>query len=77
MFENVTLTDTAIDILQEMLHVLHKEKMLQKHVLQNLRIVNPNLLSMNEDALTHLLLYCDNTLTDKTSTFLLTLLLNI
>ena len=30
-----------------------------------------NLLSMNEDALTHLLLYADNTLMDNTNTFLL------
>ena len=29
----------------------------------NVRIVNPNLLSMNEEALTHLLLYGDNTST--------------
>ena len=40
-------------------------------LLQNVRTVNPNLLSMNEDALTHLLLYGDNTLTDNTNTFLL------
>ena len=29
-------------------------------LLQNVTIANPNLLSMNEDALTHLLLYGDN-----------------
>ena len=40
-------------------------------LLQNIRTVNPNLLSINEDALTHLLLYGDNTLTNKTNTFLL------
>ena len=34
-------------------------------------IVNANLLSMNDDALTHLSLYGDNTLTGKTNTFLL------
>ena len=39
--------------------------------LQNARIVNPNLLFMNEDTLTHLLLYDDYTLTDNTNTFLL------
>ena len=39
--------------------------------LQNVRIVNPDLLSMNEGVLTHLLLYDDNTLTDNTNTFLL------
>ena len=32
-------------------------------LLQNVRIVNPNVLSMNEDSLTQLLLYGDNTLT--------------
>ena len=32
---------------------------------------NPILLSKNEDALTRLLLYGDNTLTDNTNTFLL------
>ena len=40
-------------------------------LLQNVRTINPNLLSINEDALTHLLLYGNNTLTDKTNTFLL------
>ena len=40
-------------------------------VLQNVRIVNPNLLSINEDVLTHLLLYGDVSLTDNTNTFLL------
>ena len=35
----------------------------------NVRIVNPNLLSMNEEALTHLLLYGDNTLTDNANTY--------
>ena len=39
--------------------------------MQNVRNFNRNLLSMNEDALTHLILYGDNTLTDNTSTFLL------
>ena len=38
---------------------------------QNVRTVNPNSLYMNEDALTHLLLYGDNTLTHNTNTFLL------
>ena len=37
-------------------------------LLQNVRIVNPNLLSMNKDSLTHLLLYGDNTLTRITQT---------
>ena len=40
-------------------------------LLQNVRIVNPDLLSINEDALTHLLLYGDNSLTDNTNTFIL------
>ena len=40
-------------------------------LLQNFRIVNPKLLSMSEDALTHLLLYGDNSLTDNTNTFIL------
>ena len=40
-------------------------------LLQNVRIVNSNLLSMKKIALTHLLLYGDNTLTDKTNTLLL------
>ena len=40
-------------------------------LLQNVRIVNPDFLSMNKDFLTHLLLYGDNTLTDNTNTFLL------
>ena len=35
----------------------------------NVEIVKPNLLSMNEDASTHLLLYGDNTLTDNTNNF--------
>ena len=35
----------------------------------NVRIVNPNLLSMNEEALTHLLLYGDNTSTDNANTY--------
>ena len=38
----------------------------RKTVLQNVRIVNPNLLSMNKDAI-----YRDNTLTHNTNTFLL------
>ena len=37
----------------------------------DVRNVNPNLLSMKEDALTHLLLYGNNTLTDNTNTFFL------
>ena len=40
-------------------------------LLQNVRIGNPNLLSMNEDALIHLLLYGDNSLTVNRNTFLL------
>ena len=40
-------------------------------LLQNVKNVNPNLLSMNEDALTHVLLYGNNTLTDNPNTFLL------
>ena len=43
----------------------------RQSLLQSVRIVNLNLLSMNEDALTHLLLYGENTLTNKASTFLL------
>ena len=39
--------------------------------LENVRIVNPDLLSMNEGVLAHLFLYDDNTLTDNTNTFLL------
>ena len=39
--------------------------------LQNDRIVNPNLLSMNEDALTQLLLYGNNAVTNNTNIFLL------
>ena len=39
--------------------------------MKNARFVNSNLLSMNKDALTHLLLYGDNTLTENTNTFLL------
>ena len=39
--------------------------------MKNLRFVNSSLLSMNKDALTRLLLYGDNTLTDNTNTFLL------
>ena len=41
--------------------------------LQNVRIdnANPNCLSMNESALTHLLQYSDNTLTDNAENFLL------
>ena len=42
----------------------------RQFLLQNVRIVKPNLLSMNENALTHLLLYGDNTLTDIRNTFL-------
>ena len=38
--------------------------------LQNVRTVNPNLISMNENALNHVLLYGDNTLTDNTNAFL-------
>ena len=44
---------------------------MKNHFLQNVRTVNPNLLSMNEDVLTHLLFYDDNTLTDNTNAFLL------
>ena len=40
-------------------------------LLQNIRNVDPNLLAMNEDTLTHLSLYGDNTLMDNTNTFLL------
>ena len=40
----------------------------RQSLLQDVRTVNPNLLSMNEDALTHLLLYGDNTLTGNTNT---------
>ena len=43
----------------------------RQSILENFRIVNPDLLSMNEDALTHLLLHGNNTLTDNTNTFLL------
>ena len=43
----------------------------RQSLLQNVRIVNPNLISTNKDVLTHLLLYGDNTLTDNTNTFLL------
>ena len=41
----------------------------RQHLLQNFRIANPNILSMNEDLLTHLLLYGNNILTDHTNTF--------
>ena len=40
-------------------------------LLQNVRNVNLNLLSINKDVLTQLLLFGDNTLTDKRNTFLL------
>ena len=40
-------------------------------LLQNDGIVNPNLLSMNENALVQLSLYDDNSLTDNINTFLL------
>ena len=40
-------------------------------LLQNDGIVNPNLLSMNENALIQLSLYDDNSLTDNINTFLL------
>ena len=40
-------------------------------LLQNVRNVNPNDFSMNEGALTHLILYGDNILTDNTNAFLL------
>ena len=43
----------------------------RKTFLQNVRIINPNLLAMNEDELTHFLLCGNNTLTDNTNTFLL------
>ena len=36
-----------------------------------LEMLTLNLLSMNEDALAHLLIYGDNTLTDNTNTFFL------
>ena len=39
--------------------------------LQNVRIINPNLLSMSKDKLTHLLLYGAHSLTDITNSFLL------
>ena len=42
-----------------------------KSLLQNIRIVNPNLLSMNKDVLTHLSLCGYNVLTDNTNTLLL------
>ena len=38
----------------------------RQSLLQNVRIVNPNLLPMNEDALTHLQLYGGNILKDNT-----------
>ena len=41
----------------------------RQHLLQNFRIANPNILSINEDLLTHLLLYGNNILTDNTNTF--------
>ena len=43
----------------------------RQSLLQNVRIVNPIFLSMNEDALTRLLLYGNDTSTDNTNTFLL------
>ena len=41
----------------------------KQSLLQNVLTVNPNLLSMNADVLTHLLLYGNNTLTGNTNTF--------
>ena len=40
-------------------------------LLKNVGNINPNFLSINEDALTDLLLHGNNTLTDNTNTFLL------
>ena len=52
-----------------LLHCLNFKSERQS-LLQNVRIVNRNLLSKNEDALKHLLFYGDSTLTDNTNTFL-------
>ena len=41
----------------------------KQSLLQNVLTVNPNLLSMNADLLTHLLLYGNNILTGNTNTF--------
>ena len=43
----------------------------RQSLVENVRIVKQNLLSMTQDVLTHLLLHGDNTLTDSTITFLL------
>ena len=50
-------------------HYLNLQKERQS-LLKNVRIVNPNLLSMNKDALTHFLLYGDYTVMDNTNTFI-------
>ena len=43
----------------------------RKSLLQNFWIINSNLISINEDALPHLLIYEDDILKDRTNTFLL------
>ena len=49
----------------------YSSSLLSFQTIKNVGIVNPNLLSMNEDALTHLILYGNNVLTDDTNAFLL------
>ena len=48
----------------------YSSSLLSFQTIKNVGIVNPNLLSMNEDALTHLTLYGNNVLTNDTNTFL-------
>ena len=57
---------SAIDSTKHyLLHCLNFKNERQTLLLQNVRNINPNLLSMNQGVLTHLLLYGDNTLTDN------------
>ena len=54
-------------------HLLHCSNLKHERqsVQQNVRIIDSDLLFMNEETLTFLLLYDDNSLTDSTNTILL------
>ena len=60
-------TETITHYVLHCLNLKHERQSVQ----QNVRIINSDLLFMNEETLTFLLLYDDNSLTDSTNTILL------
>ena len=60
-------TETITHYLLHCSNLKHERQSVQ----QNVRIINSDLLFMNEETLTFLLLYDDNSLTDSTNTILL------